>query len=112
MTKRTRHTSMKDHPNYNAVDLAYLREKGYSDDEIAAIWGRDADRGQGPQTHANGPGSRRKTTMLLLLRAFQAADSHVPHDSRERYEAMLKAQGIDDIDTLIHEFIELMNATC
>ena len=51
-----------------------------------------------------------KTTMLLMLRAFQAAHCHIPDgERREKYEAMLKAQGIDDIDALIGDFIELMN---
>ena len=53
-----------------------------------------------------------KTTMILMLRAFQTADSQIPDgEGREKYEAMLKAQGIDDIDTLIGDFIELMTAT-
>jgi len=56
MNARTSDMNLKEHANYNAADLAYLREKGYSDDEIAAIWDRDAQRGQGPQTHANAPG--------------------------------------------------------
>jgi len=52
-----------------------------------------------------------KTTMLLMLRAYQTADNHIPDgERREKFEAMLKAQGIDDIDTLIGDFIELMNA--
>jgi len=52
-----------------------------------------------------------KTTMILMLRAFQTADSHIPDgECRQKFEAMLKAQGIDDIDTLIGDFIELMNA--
>ena len=53
-----------------------------------------------------------KTTLLLMLRAFQTADSHIPDgERRDHFEAMLKAQGIDDIDTLMGDFIELMNAT-
>ena len=52
-----------------------------------------------------------KTTMILMLRAFQTAESLIPDgERREKYEAMLKAQGIEDIDTLIGDFIELMNA--
>jgi len=52
-----------------------------------------------------------KTTMLLMLRAFKTADSHIPDgECREKFESMLEAQGIDDIDTLIGDFIELMNA--
>ncbi|MBI1373340.1 MAG: hypothetical protein GC159_11470 [Phycisphaera sp.] len=52
-----------------------------------------------------------KTTMLLMLRAYQTADGHIPDgERREKFEAMLKAQGIDNIDTLIGDFIELMNA--
>ncbi len=57
------------------------------------------------------PGNNAKTTMLLMLRAFQSANCHIPDgERRERFEAMLKHQGIDDIDTLMGEFIELMNA--
>jgi hypothetical protein len=53
-----------------------------------------------------------KTTMILMLRAFQTADSQIPDgERREKFEAMLEAQGIDDIDTLIGDFIELMSAT-
>ena len=103
---------LENHANYNAADLAYLCEKGYSNAETAAIWDRDAHRGQGPQTHANAPGSGAKTTMLLMLRAFQTATCHIPDgEHRQEFEAMLKAQGIDDIDTLTGDFIELMNAT-
>lgn len=49
--------------------------------------------------------------MILMLRAFQTAENLIPDgERREKYEAMLKAQGIEDIDTLIGDFIELMNA--
>lgn len=59
------------------------------------------------KTHHNNT----KTTMILMLRAFQTAESHIPDGKRrEKYEAMLKAQGIDDIDALVGDFIELMNA--
>lgn len=52
-----------------------------------------------------------KTTMILMLRAFQIAESHIQEgERREKYEAMLKAQGIDDIDTLTGDFIDLMAA--
>ena len=52
-----------------------------------------------------------KTTMILMLRAFQIAESHIQDgEHREKYEKMLKAQGIDDIDTLTGDFIELMAA--
>jgi len=52
-----------------------------------------------------------KTTMILMLRALQTADSQIPDgERREKFEAMLKTQGIDDIDALIGDFIELMNA--
>ena len=51
-----------------------------------------------------------KTTINLLLRAFQAADCHVLDDAEHRahYEAMLKDQGIDDIDVLLHDVCELL----
>ena len=51
-----------------------------------------------------------KTTMILMLRAFQTANCHIPDgERRDHCDATLKAQGIDDIDTLINDFIELMN---
>jgi len=51
-----------------------------------------------------------KTTMILMLRAFQTANCHIPDgERRDHFDATLKAQGIDDIDTLINNFIELMN---
>ena len=53
MNAHTNNTSLNDHANYDATDLAYLREKGYDDAEILAIWDRDAAQGKGPQTHAN-----------------------------------------------------------
>ena len=64
-----------------------------------------------PQTHDT-DAKTAKTTMILMLRAFQTADSLIPDgERREKFEAMLKSQRIDDIDALIGEFIELMNAT-
>ncbi len=54
-----------------------------------------------------------KTTMIMMLRAFQTADAHIPNNTYKRahYGEMLESQGIDDIDQLIHDYIELMNAT-
>ena len=43
------------HANYHPSDYAYLADKGYADDEILAIWDRDAAQGKGPQTHENNP---------------------------------------------------------
>ncbi len=34
------------HANYSSVDYDYLSEKGYSDNEILAIWDRDASLGK------------------------------------------------------------------
>ena len=52
-----------------------------------------------------------KTTMLLMLRAFQAADDHILYDTEQRqhYEKVLASVGIDDMETLMHNYIELMN---
>ncbi len=55
MPQRTTNTNLKRHANYNAADLAYLREKGYTDAEILAIWDRDAALGKPAQKHLNGP---------------------------------------------------------
>ena len=44
-----------DHKNYHPADYQYLREKGYNDAEIRAIWDRDREMGHGPQSHANNP---------------------------------------------------------
>jgi len=54
-----------------------------------------------------------KTTMILMLRALQTADCHIQNNTSKRahYASSLKAQGIDDIDQLIHDYIELMNTT-
>ena len=52
-----------------------------------------------------------KTTMILMLRALQTADNFIPDgECRKQFNAMLKAQGIDDIDMLLGNFVELMNA--
>ena len=48
-------TTITSHANYHPSDYAYLADKGYTDDEILAIWGRDAAQGKGPQTHENNP---------------------------------------------------------
>ena len=42
---------MKAHPMYTPSDLAYFREKGYTDDEIIAFWDRDLARGHRPVEH-------------------------------------------------------------
>ncbi|MCC5830154.1 MAG: hypothetical protein JJU36_11965 [Phycisphaeraceae bacterium] len=52
-----------------------------------------------------------KTTMILMLRALRTAASHISDADQAKFEAMLKAQGIDDLDALIGDFIELMNAS-
>jgi len=51
-----------------------------------------------------------RTTMILMLRALQTATCHIPDgERRDHFDAMLKSQGIDDMDMLINDFIELMN---
>jgi len=46
---------MADHPMYTADDLAYLRSKGYSDDEVLAFWDRDHAAGCEPVHHRDAP---------------------------------------------------------
>ena len=41
--------------NFSQADLDYLKGKGYSDKEIAAIWNEDKKQGKGPQMHTNKP---------------------------------------------------------
>jgi len=40
------------HPNYSESDHKYLRDKGYSDDEIVKLWDRDRSMGKGSVEHA------------------------------------------------------------
>ena len=35
--------NLRSHPNWNMRDYIYLRDKGYSSEEIQAIWDRDAE---------------------------------------------------------------------
>lgn len=39
------------HPMYAPDDLRYLRQKGYSDEEIRAFWDRDHAQGKAPCRH-------------------------------------------------------------
>lgn len=39
---------IQDHSNYDADDHAYLRAKGWTDDEIVTRWTDEAMRGNGP----------------------------------------------------------------
>ena len=55
MRNHDKNNAIKNHPNYHPDDYAYLKEKGYRDDEILTIWNRDADWGTGPQSHENNP---------------------------------------------------------
>ena len=55
MNKDAKNNAIQNHPNYHVDDYAYLKEKGYSDEEILTIWNRDADWGAGPQSHENNP---------------------------------------------------------
>ena len=43
---------LKEHPMHTASDLGYLRGKGYTDEEILSIWGRDLANGVEPVHHA------------------------------------------------------------
>jgi len=47
--------NLRSHPNWNMRDYIYLRDKGYSSEEIRAIWDRDAAQGKPAQKHLNGP---------------------------------------------------------
>ena len=51
----TTNNAITSHANYHPADYTYLADKGYTDDEILAIWTRDAELGKGPQTHENNP---------------------------------------------------------
>lgn len=55
MKKANKTNAIENHANYHAADYDYLREKGYSDDEILAIWDRDAALGKPAQQHHNKP---------------------------------------------------------
>jgi len=46
--------NLRSHPNWNMRDYIYLRDKGYSSEEIRAIWDRDAAGGKPAQKHLNG----------------------------------------------------------
>ena len=48
-----KNNAIQRHENYHPADYRNLREKGYSDKEIIAIWDRDKAQGKGPQTHEN-----------------------------------------------------------
>jgi len=54
MKQTNKKNAIQRHTNYHAADYAYLREKGYSDAEILAIWDRDAALGLPAQKHLNG----------------------------------------------------------
>jgi len=42
---------IREHAMYSASDLRYLRDKGYSDEEILAFWDRDHAAGAEPVQH-------------------------------------------------------------
>jgi|GEM_PF-2959265 len=51
-TKRiTPKNNLRNHTNWNHDDWAYLRDKGYTREQIRAIWDRDASLGQPAQKH-------------------------------------------------------------
>lgn len=60
------------HPLYSSSDLKYLRDKGYSDDEILAFWDRDHARGCKPVEHRPIP------DMLGLLTRQQGVAAECP----------------------------------
>lgn len=39
---------IRNHPNFDANDYAYLRAKGWSNRQIAARWFEEAEQGKGP----------------------------------------------------------------
>jgi len=43
--------NLRSHPMWNRNDWVYLREKGYTSEQIRAIWDRDAALGKPPQKH-------------------------------------------------------------
>lgn len=51
MNKAAPNDAIRRHANYHPADYTYLRNKGYTDAEILAIWDRDAAQGKGPQKH-------------------------------------------------------------
>jgi len=50
-TKTNETHRLAKHPMFSASDLAYLRGKGYSDDEVLAFWDRDHAHGCKPCHH-------------------------------------------------------------
>lgn len=40
--------TIKQHNHYTESDYRELNRKGYTDEEIVAIWNRDASQGKGP----------------------------------------------------------------
>ena len=50
-TKKTTADRIANHPMYSPSDLKYLRNKGYTDDEILAFWDRDHGMGHEPVQH-------------------------------------------------------------
>ena len=55
MTRAT--AAIRNHPNYNPDDCAYLYAKGYSETEILAFWDRDRAWGHG-SCRWDGPDAR------------------------------------------------------
>ena len=49
--KKTTADRIAKHPMHSASDLRYLRNKGYTDDEILAFWDRDHGMGHKPVEH-------------------------------------------------------------
>ena len=45
----------KAHPNYDPTDHKYLKDKGYSHEEIMRMWNAERDDGKGPQHHEKPP---------------------------------------------------------
>ena len=55
MTKTNMNTNITDHSMYTLTDEAYFREKGYSDEDILAVWDRDLAAGHEPCHHGDIP---------------------------------------------------------
>lgn len=51
MKKNPTNNAIRSHTNYSYADYIYLCKKGYTNNEIIAIWNRDAALGKPAQLH-------------------------------------------------------------
>jgi hypothetical protein len=68
---------IKSHPMYSPSDLRYLRNKGYSDEQILAFWDRDHAMGKTPVCH-----TMTITFEAIPLRSGGEAIQHANADPR------------------------------